>query len=503
MQIKKYFGPPGTGKTTLLLGLIEEELAVGTPADRIAYLSFTNAACDEAVDRAMKKFDLPKESFRWFSTIHSVCYRLLGVNRSQLVRGPQDLALFSQLVGVAFTSKKSYSESDDFDAGGHGPGNRMLEFDHDRRSRLETMHEAYGQWPEPLPYVEVQRFGEAYTLFRQDEGLLDFTDLLERVNEPLDVDVVFVDEAQDLSKLQWRALHIIAAKAKKMIIAGDDDQAIFTWAGADPTALIEHEGEVHVLDQSYRLPRTIYDIAVEITKRIPNRQEKTWAPRDEEGEVTWEPSLDSALMGIPDDGDVFILYRSHYQMRQVEKVLREKGTPYSTIWGHARGMHWAQAIIAWERLRARKKEVTSSQALEAFKAHKYKNTEVIRQLERMDNDVVVTFGGLGVDLEQAPWFKALDKMNYFDVMYIKSLLQYHGAMALTDEPRIRLSTMHSAKGGEADHVVLFTEMSQRCFALLDSHPGAEERVFYVGATRARNSLAIVGSGNPIFPRLSA
>ena len=71
--------------------------------------------------------------------------------------------------------------------------------------------------------------------FKEEKGLRDFTDLLEDfidgdVNNKFKV--LFIDEAQDLSLLQWDMVRKIWSRAEKTYIAGDDDQAIFKWAGA-------------------------------------------------------------------------------------------------------------------------------------------------------------------------------------------------------------------------------------------------------------------------------
>ena len=69
--------------------------------------------------------------------------------------------------------------------------------------------------------------------------------------------VLFIDEAQDLSLLQWEMVERYGVVQTKTYIAGDDDQAIFKWAGADVDhfiALKEEVDDIKTLDQSYRIP---------------------------------------------------------------------------------------------------------------------------------------------------------------------------------------------------------------------------------------------------------
>ena len=74
---------------------------------------------------------------------------------------------------------------------------------------------------------EVQKYKEAFQL-------IDFTDMIEKfIVSKLcpKYDVAFVDEAQDLSPIQWKMFNIIKENSKYVILAGDDDQAIYGWAG--------------------------------------------------------------------------------------------------------------------------------------------------------------------------------------------------------------------------------------------------------------------------------
>ena len=50
--------------------------------------------------------------------------------------------------------------------------------------------------------------------------------------------MIFIDEALDLSPLQWKLYDILKQKSKDVYLAGDDDQAILHWAGADVSRFI-------------------------------------------------------------------------------------------------------------------------------------------------------------------------------------------------------------------------------------------------------------------------
>jgi len=67
-------GPPGTGKTTKLLGLVESYLDRGVAPDRIGYFSFTRKAAQEAVVRAMIRFGMSEKELPYFRTLHSLAY---------------------------------------------------------------------------------------------------------------------------------------------------------------------------------------------------------------------------------------------------------------------------------------------------------------------------------------------------------------------------------------------------------------------------------------------
>ena len=78
-------GPPGTGKTTKLLGLVEQYMKAGVPPDRIGYFAFTRRAATEAIERATEKFGLGKKELPYFRTLHSLAFMMSGLTHSQIM----------------------------------------------------------------------------------------------------------------------------------------------------------------------------------------------------------------------------------------------------------------------------------------------------------------------------------------------------------------------------------------------------------------------------------
>ena len=89
----------------------------------------------------------------------------------------------------------------------------------------------------------------------------------------------------------------------------------------------------------------------------------------------------------------------------------------------------------------------------------------------------------------AVWFEAFDAAPRRDVNYLRKMRK--NGEKLNEAPRITLSTIHGAKGGECENVVLLTDLSLNTMKSYEQNPDDENRLFYVGATRTKEHLHII------------
>lgn len=470
---KLIFGPPGCGKTTRLLELMEQKLAEGVPPSRMAYVSFTRKAAAEAVERVERKFDLTKENLPFFKTLHALTYGYLGITQEQMLTKGDYCALGEEL-NLPITG----DIEEDCLPLSQRPGDICLAMDTTARCMGISIDEYYQKFDERLiDRYSLQRFCEALTAFKKSTGKLDFTDLLETfiaTGEPLDVDVVFIDEAQDLSRLQWLVCLLAFSNCPSVYIAGDDDQSIYVWAGAEVETFLSLEAEREVLGVSHRLPRTVHALAKKIVDKVSVRQVKEFTCRDDDGLVEYIQGFESIE---PAEGTWYFLVRNKMFIPGIESWLRRLGYPFVGPNGVSVKKSHVRAIRAYEKMREEGSTETLTKA----------ETDTIREYLSPRFE--------GVLVENLPiWHEALTGIPAATITYYLNCLR--NKQRLDREPRIRVATIHSVKGGEADHVVVMPDMTRRTYQEYRQNPDTEHRVFYVAVTRARYSLRLVIPSTP-------
>ncbi len=476
-------GPPGCGKTETLLREVERLLGEGLAPEEIAFVTFTRRAAREAVVRAAEKFGFGEERFRWFRTLHSLCFRCQGYTRGDVLTG-RALDEFADWTGLEFTPHRSATWLE----GWIGPkmGDRIMHLENLARVEGRALREVFDTTEHDLLWSEVRRVTDDLEVFKRARGLVDYTDMLTNfvVGPPhkLGIRALLVDEAQDLSMLQWAVAGRLASTHELVsyTIAGDDDQAIYEWAGAAVDVFINLPGRARVLTQSWRVPRAVQAVSSEVLGRIEHRRSKEWLPRPEEGVVDRAGGFDEVAV----DGDTLILARNHIWLeRDVAPVLRREGVYFSISGQPSIPRETLAAVRGWELWR-RGEQIPAEQARTLRLWLPPDN----RGREPSKDEDMVTAAVLGVRAE-VPWHQALSHMPTDEVSYILAM-RTRGEL-LSGEPKVRLSTIHGSKGGQADHVVVLTDVSARTAREAERLPDQETRVWYVAVTRARQRLTIV------------
>ena len=330
--------------------------------------------------------------------------------------------------------------------------------------------------------------------FKKEKQLYDYTDLIEMfISRGLSpkLDVLFLDEAQDLSALQWLMVRQIIQNSKEVFIAGDDDQAIYRWAGADVNHFINLGGNVEVLGQSYRIPASHHAISQRLIQKVSNRRPKIFLPKDEEGTVMWHRHSEEVDMT---QGRWLLLARTKKGTDQIEEEVRQRGLLYHYENGRTIKSDIIKAVTGWENLRAGKvipcievRNIYRYMVLGEDVDRGHKTLPNVPENAMLDIQTLQMSHGL---LHTKPWDKTLGKISEDDRRYLRSCLR---SGSFDDQSRITISTIHGAKGSECDNVMLLTDgVRQNTTKFRGNYDEEDEfRVFYVGLTRGKNSLHLV------------
>ena len=481
-------GPPGTGKTTTLLNKVDDYLKETDP-DKVGYFAFTQKAAYEARNRAIKKFNLTEDDLPYFRTLHSLAFRKLGLKKENVMQRrhyvdlgeklgfPVNYAKFEDDHGGIFTSDSEYlriinlaklrniTAEQQFDLAEH---NQDLE-----RDKLRIIAN------------EIERYKKEYNLIDFNDMILEFI----KSDKSPNFDVVFIDEAQDLSLMQWDMTKTIWNKTEDTFIAGDDDQAVFRWAGADVDSFIALKDQMINLPliQSHRIPMKVHKLAMGIINKIRNRIDKTWQPKTNEGSLHRHFDVDSVDMS---KGEWLVLARTKHMLKEVEDTLYLKGLYYETKNKRNYEKDLQEAATDWEHLR--QGQLLSFKQIE--KISKYMGPDHWEK-EKIKGMTKGSFFGIdqltkdyGLKTNKV-WYESLNDAGTRRVEYLRKM-RANGEQ-LNKKPRIELSTIHAAKGGESQNVVLLTDLTKTTMEGYEKNPDDENRLYYVGATRTKENLHIV------------
>lgn len=463
-KIHKLFGPPGTGKTTRLLQILDYELK-SYPAEQIAYVSFTRAGANEGKLRAQKIFDLKRKNMEYFRTLHSLGFKLLGLSKGEILSN----------INKSFIKHKFELTGNSYSHDDQNTDQKYLFCEQLLRANPEKGLEL-------LHTMDRGRFitvANRYRAFKKANGYIDFTDILEKTRDSgihAPVKIAFIDEAQDLTPLQWDVAHSVFAGCERIYVAGDDDQAIYEWAGSTPVDFLTLTGEKEVLGQSYRLPKKIHRYANSVLERIEYRETKIFSPRDEDGSVDFVHRLEDVK--VQENETTLILARARTDLRRIRDLLLQWGIPFKMLgdeYPNDRDMRYIRMFN-----------------------HAKENPENIAAQKLLES--AVTVGGLytpytdKIDVMDAVAFQERDTPA-IKVFYREFLKNCNNEKKFD----VTLSTIHAAKGKEADHVVVLLNLTKRVEDVYYRSRDEEMRCLYVACTRAKQRMTIVEGGKRSYP----
>lgn len=483
MRTLKLYGCPGTGKTFTLLKYFEKELKTIKP-NRIGFMTFTRAGRLEALGRT----GMTEEELPYVKTLHAICYKVLAIDQNQLVLG-RDLRTFGASIGVhlsGYTPDLFNLEAVTDKYPQPTKADRLLQINHLGRHRGLKLRETLKDAPPEIDFRYAKWFTQAYRDWKTANGKLDYTDLLSDYlagGEPLDLDVLFVDEAQDLSWLQWQVVHKLASKCQRLYIAGDDDQAIFTWAGASASMFnCEPTDETVVLPQSYRLPRIVHEVSQKIIHRVKTRFEKEFRPRNEEGSYKPIGQLDVQHVSNP---TTLVLYRNFHRGISLAAQLENLGVPFQGANATLSNPDVILALSGWHCVQENQPiSMDAARAIVSNGNPIFLQPDIKSKLEGKTGEISATslFLPAAFDRELYHVLPRLPRLAYLT----RAAKQYGLKKMLA--PSINLMSIHQSKGREAHTVVLDLEMARKTYESYLAEPDDEHRCWYVAVTRAKQEL---------------
>lgn len=400
---------PGSGKTTVILCRLRRFLSENKNKG-ILVVTFTKAAATEMKER----FGERGSDRILFATFHSLFFRILRRTygyTSEKIIGEEEKSKVLQ----GILSEKNWSLNDpeefisQFIMQASFMGNELL-------TPMEFI-------PEGMERDMFRQLHRAYESYKERHGKLDFDDMLIQCYELLMEDqktlafwqekfpYIMVDEFQDINRVQYECLRLLAAPRNNLFVVGDDDQSIYGFRGSRPDFLLEFERQYPesqnvVLDINYRSSERILSLAGKVIDVNERRFGKELKGANGKGEkvsfflaedTTAEAEKVAEKIGsLLEDGialnEIAVIYRTNLQGGAFARALYRRGIPYVMREGGGNIYdHWiAKDILAYLTL-GESADADSALRRIINKPKRYISKEMLEEAEKMPYTLLRSF----------------------------------------------------------------------------------------------------------------
>jgi DNA helicase-2/ATP-dependent DNA helicase PcrA len=349
---------PGSGKTAVITQRIAHLIRRGVSSQQIVALTFTNKAADEMKSRVAQLVD---RHDTWVSTFHKFCARLLRTYGTQI--GIAENFTIYDAADARAALKEAFERAD--------MSSRHFSLEQMGQAIAQAKHygidfPSFAPRPGHAQDAAVAKIYRAYDEVLRGANALDFDDLLlqtvvllresEGLRASLDdrFQYILVDEYQDTNAAQFAIVRALSMDHPNLCVAGDPDQSIYGWRGANLDNLLKFEqhfrgARIVRLEHNYRSTQSILRVADQLIQNNVHRLPKALVTDNEPGVpvrlVAYpQPQLEAADIadqiavaiqrGLRSPKDFAILYRANWLSRSFEHELRARQIPYLIVHGH-------------------------------------------------------------------------------------------------------------------------------------------------------------------------
>ena len=367
---------PGSGKTRVITYRIANMVVnKNIKPTSILAISFTKASSIEMKNRALSLSNDFRMNKVTYGTFHSVFFRILRYFEIYNIESILDEK--TKRIGLKNILKGLNIENADDD---ETIGQVINEISY-VKNELMDKRDFKSEVLTNDEFIKVYNFYEEY---KQQMNKIDFDDMLIKTYELLKNNkaaldrvrsvyrYILVDEFQDINKVQFEALKLIANPSNNIFVVGDEDQSIYGFRGSRPDFLLEFEEYFSntkkvLLDINYRSKGEIINIANRLIEKNTNRYEKVIkcgqgngakvnyiSPEDSEEEAVYiaKDIKNKVQEDYTEYTDFAVIYRTNIQSRALVDVFMDMRIPFVvkdsivTIYDH-----WAaQDILAYLRI---------------------------------------------------------------------------------------------------------------------------------------------------------